>query len=249
MSEPVVVEPAAAPKTPEFTAEQQEHINKLFNQRFATVQSKHENEMKLMSEAIQDLKTKQPVVVAEPVKEGADAEENKRQMKALLDQEKSQTANMRTLLETEKAEKAKVLEENKAILKAQAIQDAAASLPNGVEFHELKTVKKLTEDDISFDKDSNQWVVKENGVVKLNASMLPMTLTEFYASYAATHPYLVKGVNKGGSGSAESGRSGSVQNGTTTIRAKEDFAKDTKAKVKFISDFGYEAYAALPSKR
>ncbi len=247
MPEPVV-DPAAVVTPPQFTAEQQEHINGLFNKRFATVQSKHDNEMKLMSDAIDALKAAKPVAV-EPVvvKDGADAEENKRQMKALLDQEKTQTANMRTLLETEKADKLKVLEENKAILKAQAIRDAASSLPNGVEFHEFQTVRKLTEDDISFDKDSSQWVVKENGVVKMNASMLPMTLTEFYAGYAATHPYLVKGVNKGGAGSGESTRIAS--GGTSTIKCKEDFAKDTKAKVKFITDFGYQAYADLPTKR
>lgn len=248
MPEPIVDDK----KTVEFTPEQQDHINKLINTRFAKVTEKHELEMKAMADEVQAQKDKAAAAAAaKPADDkgdkGGDAEENKRQMKALLDAEKLQTANMRNMLESEKAAKLKIQEENKAILKSQAIQDAVNSLPNGVEFHESKTVKKLTEDSVVFDADSNQWIIKENGVTKMNASMLPMTLSEFYAGFAASHPYLVKGVNKGGAGSAESGRAG-ASHGMTTIKTKADFGKDTKAKAKFISDFGYDAYANLPTK-
>jgi hypothetical protein len=243
MATPVITPPE--PVKVEFTPEQQEHINGLFNTRFAKVQTKHEAEMKAMSDAIEALKTTKvepPPVVVPP---SGDPEENKRQMKALLDAEKLQTRNIQSLLDVEKAAKEKVIAENKRILKEQAINDAAQNLPNGLEFHELKTVKKLTEDDISFDEDSNQWVVKENGVIKQNASLIPMTLSEYFASFAAARPYLVKGTTKGGSGGAEGGTP--TVRGVGVVRTKAD-VKSTKEKVDYITNFGYDAWAKLPTK-
>lgn len=233
-----------APKV-EFTPEQQEHINNLFNQRFAKITTKHESEMKAMSDSIEALKVKAtPTPTPTP---SPDTDENKRQMKELLDAERAQTTNIKNLLDASNTEKAKILEENKRILKDQAINDAAQSLPNGVEFHELKTVKKLVEDDISFDADANQWVVKENGTVKLNSSLTPMTLTEYFAQFAAARPYLVKGSVKGGSGSAESGRGNGPIGGVGVVRAKSD-VKTTKEKVDYITKFGYAAWEKLPTK-
>lgn len=238
---------AAAAKKVEFTPEQQDHINKLFNSRFAKVTEKHEVEMKLMSEAIEKLKT--PPVVVPPIapKEGAVEAETARQMKEFLEAEKNNTKTMKGLLDAERAEKDKVLAENKRILKEAAINEAASTLPNGIEFHELKTVKKLVEDDIAFDGDSGQWVVKENGSVKLNSSMTPMTLNEYFAAFAAARPYLVKGLTKGGTGSSESSSQTSHIHGVAVIRTKAD-VKTTKDKVDFISKFGYESWAKLPTK-
>jgi hypothetical protein len=234
----------------EFTPEQQEHINTLFNTRFAKVSSKHEQEMKAMSDAIELLKTeatKPPVTPVTPPVKTATEEENARQMKAFLDEEKNKTKGVQGLLEAERADKAKIIAENKAILKNQAITEAASTLPNGVEFYELKTVKKLVEDDIEFDADANQWVVKENGNTKLNSSMTPMTLTEYFSQFAAARPYLVKGQVKNGSGAAESGRAGSFQANLGTIKTKAD-VKTTKEKVEYITKFGYAAWEKLPTK-
>lgn len=242
----IVVPPT--PAKVEFTPEQQEHINTLFNQRFGKIQSKHEQEMKAMSEAIETLKTKVPdPAPVVPAAKSATEEENARQMKAFLDQEKAVTKGVQSLLDAERADKAKVIAENKKILKDQAINEAAGTLPNGVEFYELKTVKKLVEDDIEFDGDTNQWVVKENGNVKLNSGMTPMTLTEYFSQFAAARPYLVKGAVKSGSGSAESGRAGSFQQNLGTVKTKAD-VKTTKEKVEYITKFGYPAWEKLPTK-
>jgi hypothetical protein len=253
MSTPAVTpDPNNPPVKVEFTPEQQEHINGLFNSRFAKIQSKHEQEMQAMSQKLEELKAAIPQKNDPPTNGGNNGggnadEENKRQMKALLDAEKAEKASLRNLLDAEKQEKAKIVEENKKILKDNAINDAASSLPNGVEFHELKTVKKLVEDDIVFDQEANQWVVKENGATKMNSSLLPMTLTEYFAQFAAARPYLVKGTVKGGSGSAESGRNGSHQGGVGVVRTKAD-VKTTKDKVDFIAKFGYDQWAKLPTK-
>jgi len=248
MAEPIVTptpEPEIKPEVKiEFSPAQQEHINNLFNRRFAAVSTKHEAELREMSARIEALKTAPPVVpvVVPPV---AKDDDTVRQMKDFLAQEKENTKTMKLALDAEKQDKARVIEENKKILKDQAIAEAAASLPNGVEFHELKTVKKLVEDDISFDGESNQWVVKENGNVKMNSSMEPMNLVEYFATFAAARPYLVKGTVKSGTGAAESGRS-SAHLGTSVIRTKADI-KTVKEKVDFITKFGYPAFAALPT--
>src|SRR5208282_2553249 len=179
-------------------------------------------------------------------KVGNSDEDNIRQMKEFLAQEKENNKTIKTQLDTEKAEKVRILEENKRILKDQAIHEAATSIPNGVEFHELKTVKKLVEDDIHFDTESSQWVVKENGVTKMNSSLMPMSLVEYFGSYAASHPYLVKGTVKGGTGAAESGVVGHFQ-GVLQIKSKAD-VKNTADKVAYITKFGYDQWAKLPSK-
>ena len=236
-----VVEP---PKPPEFSAEQQEHINRLFNARFAKVSEKHEQELKQMSEQFEVLK-KTVTPPPAPPKVGNTDEDNIRQMKEFLAQEKENNKTIQTQLTAEKAEKARVLEENKRILKDQAIHEAATSIPNGVEFHELKTVKKLVEDDIHFDAETSQWVVKENGVTKMNSSLMPMSLVDYFAAYAASHPYLVKGTVKSGTGAAESGVVGHFQ-GVLQIRSKAD-VKSTADKVAYITKFGLEKWSLLPA--
>lgn len=245
MATPVIVPPVEPVVKPQLDAETQDYVNNLFNQRFAKIQSKHEQELKALSDKLEELKTAPPVAVPPVVVPTTDPEESKRQMKQLLDAEKANTRSIQSLLDVEKADKLKVIQENKTILKNQAISDAVQDLPNGLEFHEVKTVKKLTEDDISFDEDSNQWVVKENGVIKQNASLVPMTLSEYFAAFAAARPYLVKGTTKGGSGSAESGAP--TVKGVGIVRSKAD-VKSVKEKVDFISNFGYDKWAALPTK-
>src|SRR5690242_17177652 len=90
-----IVEPTPPVKV-EFSPEQQEHINTLFNQRFAKITSKHDAEMKAMSDAVEALKAKTvepPVPPVTPPVKTANEEENARQMKAFLDAEKDKTKN------------------------------------------------------------------------------------------------------------------------------------------------------------
>jgi hypothetical protein len=249
MPDPVVapvVPPVVEPPKVEFTPEQQEHINKLFNQRFAKVSEKHESELREMSVKIEELKAAVPTTVPTVVPKNNNTDDNVRQMQDFLAQEKENTKNLKSLLEAEKSDKAKIIEANKKILKDQAIREAATSVPNGVEFHEINTVKKLTEDNVSFDETTNQWIAKENGVIKVNSSMEPMTLVEYYSAFASSHPYLVKGTVKSGVGSSESSAIGAF-GGLTHVRTKAD-VKTTKDKVDYISKFGYEQWAKLPSR-
>lgn len=238
---------AAAKKKVEFTQEQQDHIQNLFNQRFAKIKEQEEAKAKALQEQIDALKAQQPT--KEPV--AATDEELRKQNLALLNAEKQNTATVKTAWEQEKAARIKVEEENAKILKDQAIINAASRLGT-VEFHDLNLVKELVQGQVFFDKDSNQFVVKENGVVKNNSSMQPMSLSEYFLAFATDRPYLVKGVAKGGSGSSESGRN-SNQFDAGVIRSKADLSKGTKeqavkAKSDYISKFGYEQFAKLPAK-
>ncbi len=244
-----VVTPEVTPAKVEFSAEQQEHINNLFNQRFAKITSKHDAEMKAMSEKLEELKVKAdevkpPVVTPAPTAtEKEKEEEAKRQMKAYLDQEKLATNTAKQQVRTEQEANARLLAENKRILKNQAITEALTSMAGGLEFHNIQTVKKLVEDTIAFDEESGQWVVKENGQIKLNNSMNPMTLAEYFPMFAAANTYLVKGTAKAGSGSAESGKGFTHTPGS--VKSRSDI-KTTKEKVDFISKHGYEAWEKLP---
>src|SRR6185295_16467670 len=115
MGTPAVTVPDQAPAKVEFSPEQQEHINNLFNQRFAKITSKHDAEMKAMSEKLEELKTKAeaaPVpVVPSAATEKEKEEEAKKQMKAYLDQERLNTRNAQQQVATEREEKDKLLAE------------------------------------------------------------------------------------------------------------------------------------------
>jgi len=234
---------ALAAKKVEFTPEQQEHINRLFNQRFAKVAEKNDA-------TLADLTTRLAAAeeaakaVKKPVDksvDNADADEAKKQMKALLDAEKLRAANAESIARAKDIEITKYLTENKKILKDQAIRDAAASMPT-FEFHDLKLVQKLVEDDIEYDEDNSQWVVKQNGVVKNNSSLTPMTLSEYFAEFAGARPFLVKGQVKGGAGSGEGNRQ---VGGIGVVRSRADL-KSIKDKVAYVAKFGEAAFAALP---
>jgi len=66
-------------------------------------------------------------------------------------------------------------------------------------------VAKLTDDSIKWDEQKGRFVViSESGTEKLNASMEPMSLEEFYKGFATENPYLVKADARGGAGSSQS---------------------------------------------
>lgn len=241
----------------EFTTEQQEHINTIFNTRFAKISEQKEQEKKALEDKIAALETAVAAKAKETAKEGsaaADAtkdEEARKQTLDLLNAEKQQTKAAKDAFETERAARVRAEEQNAHILKNQAIRDAASHMDT-IEFYDLGLVTELVKELVVFDKDSNRFVVKENGVVKQNSSLEPMTLTEYFQAFAVQRPYLVKGVAKGGSGSSDSDRHSS-QFDAGLIHTKADLNKGTqsqriKAKSDYITKFGLEAFTALPLK-
>lgn len=263
MATPVITPPVEPVKI-EFSAEQQAHINRLFDQRFATVQQKAEAAAQPLREEIEKLKKENAELaakVAPPVAQPVtppkpDAE--REQTLQLLRNEQQQTAAAKSAFDREKQRADELATANAEILKNQAIRDAATHLDNGLEFHDLPMVIEMVKNFIILDKDTQQYVVKINGVVKQNSQLLPMTLTEYFMEYAAARPYLVKSQVKPGAGSKESGNAGGGQGEVGMIRSKADLTvpgdspaarmASSKLKSAYIAKFGVEKFLALPAK-
>jgi hypothetical protein len=260
MAEPAVI-PSVDPVKIEFSPEQQAHIQKLFDQRFAAISTKKEAELKPLQDENAELKKQleearkttphvDPVITKTP-----DAE--REQTLQLLKNEQQQTLAAKTAFDREKERADRIESVNAEILKNQAIRDAASHLENGLEFHDLPMVIELVKNSIFLDKDSGAYIVKVNGIVKQNSALMPMTLTEYFMEYAAARPYLVKSQVKGGAGSKESG-TGSGQGEVGVIRSKADLtvpgdsptARQATAarKSAYISKFGVEKFLALPAR-
>lgn len=235
-----------APPKVEFSKEQQDLINSLFDTRFGKITSKHNDEKKALQDKIDEL-TKLLDAKGTDDKDnkdgkGKDKENLEKQFKALLDAEKQNSQRALDIARQKEEEVKATNAKLKDFEKSQAMREAAGSLET-VEFVDWKLVKKYTEENIVWDDDANTWVVKENGQIRQNNSLQPMTLAEFYKEFASQHPYLVKGVTKGGAGSGEG--AGRERAGIGKVTSKADL-KTVKDKVAFIRDFGQEAYEKLP---
>jgi hypothetical protein len=225
-------------KPVELTPEQQEHVNKVFNARFAKIESKHEEEMKALKTQLDSLTKKDD---PPPGKKDEEDSAEKKQFKGLLDQEKTRTKNAE-LLAAQNAREAKEAREESMRTRKEVAISRAAQKQN---FYENDVVTKMIWDSIEWDEDSKNFIVKENGVVKQNSSLQNMTLEEFLTDFAAKRPYLVNGDVKGGIGSAENRNSNS--SGAGLIKSKADL-KTAKDKSEFIGKFGLAKYEALPLK-
>lgn len=235
-------QPTTEPTKVELTPEQQELVNKQIAARlsrqekqltetFNSTKTQLEEQMKTLSDQLEALKT--------PGKKdgGDDTEEAKRlQTKALIDAEVAKRTQTEKKLNEATAEKERLANELKATQKRQAMNDAM----QGNNFTNNTFVVKLTDDMVEYDEALKTYVVKENGVVKENASLDPMTLAEFYADFAAKNPGFVSSDARGGAGSTP----GSKQQGTVTKRS--DF-KTLKQKSDWITANGQQAFEDLPA--
>lgn len=229
---------------PQFTTEQQDFINKLFDTRFGKINAKHEQEKKDIEARFQaQLEEAKKVTDDKDKSKDKDKDDDvKKQFKSLLDVEKENTKKALEMARQREDEVKSVKGQFKDLEKSIAIRDAASDIGT-IEFVDLKMVKQYTENNIVWDDDASTWVVKENGQVKQNNSLQPMSLTEYYKEFASQHPYLVKGTTKSGAGSSESG--GGSHSNTGKVTSKADL-KNNKDKISFIANFGLEAYEKLP---
>jgi hypothetical protein len=226
---------------PTFNDEQQAFINKTFDNRFAKITAKHEKELADLKAELAAKTT--PTKTAEEIEaERVEAEKklgkDKDQYKALIDAEKAKAERFRIQAET--AEK-KAKDSEGDVLKVRK-EVAIAKAAQKQNFFELDVVMKMTQDNIVWDEDSKGFVIMENGVIKENSSLKPMTLDEYFGSFAAQRPYLVNGNVKGGAGSTES-----TTASLGLVKTKADL-KTAKDKSEFISKFGLSKYEVLPLK-
>jgi hypothetical protein len=227
-------------KKVELTPEQQEHVNRVFDTRFAKIQKKHEEAMQKMQAELEALKTNKTEEKPDgkPHKDDEESPE-KKEYKKLLEAEK----NRAKLAE---AERQKAIDEAKSA-RAESMrvkkENAIAKSASKQNFYELETVSKLVWDNIEFDEDLNTFVVKDGGHIRQNSSLVPMTLEEYFSEFAAQRPYLVNGDVKSGAGSDDANKGGSMG----LVKSKADL-KTAKDKSDFITKFGLQKFEDLPAK-
>lgn len=225
-------------KKVELTPEQQEHVNRVFDTRFAKIQKKHEESLAAMRAELEALKNTKPEDKSEDKQDKEDSPE-KKEYKKLLEAEK----NRAKLAE---AERQKAIDEAKAA-KAESMrvkkENAIAKAASKQNFYELDTVSKLVWDNIEFDEDLKTFVIKDGGHIRQNSSLVPMTLEEYFSEFASQRPYLVNGDVKSGAGSDDASKG----NGMGLVKTKADL-KTAKDKSDFIAKFGLEKFEALPAK-
>lgn len=237
------------PNTPiTFSDEQKSAITTIIEDRLTRQTNKHRADL---DKALADQKLAHDAEIAR-LKEASkgkggepltDAE--KEQYKALLEAEKRQTVAERALREQSEARIKEVEGTNAKIVKDVAIRDAIFD-QDTFTFVDANVVKTLTEGSVVYDSELGKFVIKdEAGVIQQNSSLQPQTLKEFYAAFAAKHPYLVASKAKSGTGAGESSRT--MAGGLSKIASKADF-KNSSEKSEYIKKFGYDQFAALPTK-
>jgi hypothetical protein len=234
-----------------FNEQQQQRVNEIVQERLqrqqANLQKQFDTQLSTkeaeLQKQIDDLKSatsgadkgngsKGKTLTSEEMQAAIEA-----QMKPLLEAEKAKTAAAVSAAEKMKQEKESALKDAYRIRKEVAMRRAASDAAN---FYTIEDVLALTDAQIEFDNDVNDWVVKEGGIIKQNSELKPMTLKEFYEGWAQARPYLVNGDVKGGAGSTEN--KGGNSTGTVTSRAD---LKTPEAIADYISKFGYPAYEKL----
>jgi hypothetical protein len=232
----------AAKKTPQFSTEQQDFINKIINDRFGKVSSKHEAEKSALEAKVNELTTKltEATKVVDPDLDGKGKnDKDKEQFKQLLDTEKTKAKNAELNAANAVADAKKAQEEVLRVRKEVAISRSATKQ----NFHELEVVSKMIWDNIEWNDEIKGFVIIENGSIKQNSSLQPMSLDEYLLDFASKRPYLVNGDVKSGTGATENSKGGTA----ALVRSKADL-RTAKEKSDFITKFGLEKFEALPLK-
>lgn len=151
---------------------------------------------------------------------------------------KGKVAELAALVEAQKNETKRWTEEarKKADEAAQAKSDvqnvqkkiAMNSAAQSAKFRNLDHAVLLTQDAVKWDSEHNSWVVLgEHGQPRMNASMEPLSLEEFYQDFAAKHKYMVAGDIASGVGSTPN--SGQVLDGLGTIKLENVFGSKSNS--------------------
>lgn len=223
-------------KPVQLTPEQQEHVNTIFNSRFAKITAKFEEQINAQKAELETFKATKDADKEKDKDKDKDDDGIKKEFKGLLEAERNKTKLAEVERQKSVQEAKEAREEAMKVRKEVAIARAATKQ----NFYELDVVSNMIWDKVEFDADSNTFVVKEGGVIKQNSSMVPMTLEEYLTDFASKRPYLVNGDVKGGSNSTDN----KSNNSAGLIKTRADL-KTAKEKSDFITKFGLAKYEAL----
>lgn len=219
----------------EFNEAQQKHVNKIVQERLTRQETALKTDFeKALNEKLEALRTE--LTPQENKDRGAD-DATKKQQRELIEAEQRKAAAEKQ--KREDAEK-KLNDANSAIAKRDK-RDAMKMAMNGVGFHSIDEVMLLTDANVELSADGKSYVVRENGVIKENSSLEPMSLEEYFRAWAQSRPWSVNEDLISGVGSAPG--KGIV----STVRSRADL-KSPQSKSDYIDKFGLQAYEDLPAK-
>lgn len=200
-----------------FTDEQQQKVEQIVDKAVGRVAQNLRNELSAREQRIAELEAEVARARESRPAPGSKGDKKLEDLEATIEemrragQSKAEEAER---YKNEALQKAREVElarqESVAIRKTQVIHYAASKH----NFVSLEAAQKLTQDSISYNPESGKFeVLNENGKPRLNASMEPMTVDEFFNDFAAKNKYLVRGDLSSGSGSSESMRPSLAKNG------------------------------------
>lgn len=207
---------------PTFSAEQQSFIDGLIQKSMgkAAAQVRQENEtlktqLSTLNSELDEAKKKlsEAGTKSEKKEAGEELVAIQKQIAEIKQQNQQEKERLESQIREARKSEEKAKTEALNVRKQVAIQDAAGD----TNFFSVEAVRRLTEDRIQWSADRNSFVVmREDGSgEQMNSSYEPMSLKEFYKSFAASNSYLVRGEVKGGAGSSE-GTKGQIQTGKYT---------------------------------
>lgn len=208
-----------------FDEKQQEKVNALIREK----QGEAAREVRAMNAALEAEKTslaselaaaKAALAKATPANKGKAAEDvaelhaQMAEMKVASQTALQELENTKRLAADKVREALEAKSETLKVKKEVAMHKAVSKL----QFVDPSMVQKLTDDSVKFDEAKGKFIViSESGTEKLNSSMEPMSLEEFYKDFAANNPYLVRAEARGGAGSSQS-QSGLSSNGKYELK-------------------------------
>lgn len=231
-----------------FTDEQQAALNDIIEKRLARERSKAQQELEAERTAKADLEKQLEAERNKATNKGNNGAGNgeetpeQKQFRELLEGEKAKATKFEQAAAKAREEAANARASEMKTRKEVAISRASS----GCNFHSLDAVLKLTTDMIEWSDEEKTFVVRENGIIKQNNELKPMSLDEFYKDYAAKNAFLVNGDVIGGAGSSEN-RGGNNGGSLGVVNTKADL-KTVKDKMEYIKRNGLDKYEALPLK-
>lgn len=209
---PVPTEEDQAPVKIEFSKPQQDKVQELIDTAVGRnahkIRKEFEDKINTLETELEEAKKTQKRA-SNPTQQAA-ADSDVELLRGTIEEMKTASKLSQAEVERwkkESLEKSKKLDEanaNTLNLKKTSVLTNAASKHN---FVNLDMVIKLTQDQVTYDKDQDRFIVLNNsGQQRLNASMEPMTLDEFYADFVNANKYLVRSEVGSGIGSTESAR-------------------------------------------
>lgn len=150
---------------------------------------------------------------------------NLAEQKRILDDNKAEIERLKTVVV---AERDKTIHSLKNDLYDVRKHTALATAAAKIGFVDVDDVLQLTKNDVEFDEGRKTFIVKgEAGQPRLNNSLEPMTLDEFYKEYAHKKPFLVRADARGGTGSVET-KAGSA---SSSVKIEDVFGPKSNVNV------------------